>query len=192
VNKTTPTLGYAPLIKRLAALTYDLMLYAAAFIAVGAIVTAFVPQIGYIVPAADLLPTLGTTITLAYKFGVSINSNPFYQFAIWVVFPILFFGWFWTRGGQTLSMRSWKIRIERLDGKNISWLQTILRLSPLLVTLIIAIVLQLQATQISIAVSCVGAICLAWSLFSSSGQGLHDILASTRVVKVEKAYVPPK
>ena len=40
---------------------------------------------------------------------------------------ILFFGWFWTHGGQTLGMRAWKIRVERLDGTALSWRDALLR-----------------------------------------------------------------
>jgi len=39
----------------------------------------------------------------------------------------LFFGWFWTHGGQTLGMQARKIRITRLDGAPIHWRQALLR-----------------------------------------------------------------
>jgi uncharacterized RDD family membrane protein YckC len=32
-----------------------------------------------------------------------------------------FFGWFWTHGGQTLGMRSWRLKVQRLDGSTLRW-----------------------------------------------------------------------
>ena len=33
----------------------------------------------------------------------------------------LFFGWFWTHGGQTLGMKSWNLFVVDSQGKYISW-----------------------------------------------------------------------
>jgi len=34
---------------------------------------------------------------------------------------LLFFGWFWTHGGQTLGMRVWRLRVRRSDGRPLNW-----------------------------------------------------------------------
>lgn len=39
----------------------------------------------------------------------------------------LFFGGFWTHGGQTLGMRAWKIRLCSVDGGAVGWRQAALR-----------------------------------------------------------------
>ncbi len=39
----------------------------------------------------------------------------------------LFFGWFWTHGGQTLGMRAWRLQLRRLDGGAVDWRQSLLR-----------------------------------------------------------------
>jgi uncharacterized RDD family membrane protein YckC len=39
----------------------------------------------------------------------------------------LFFGWFWTHGGQTLGMRAWHMRLVTSEGKLISWKQGFFR-----------------------------------------------------------------
>lgn len=39
----------------------------------------------------------------------------------------LFFGFFWTRNGQTLGMQAWRIRVQTLDGYRLSWSQALLR-----------------------------------------------------------------
>jgi uncharacterized RDD family membrane protein YckC len=43
----------------------------------------------------------------------------------WTAF---FFVWFWTRSGQTLGMRAWRLRVQNQDGTNISTTTAIMRL----------------------------------------------------------------
>lgn len=40
-----------------------------------------------------------------------------------------YFGLSWTRGGQTLGMRAWRIRLERADGGAPGWLDAVVRFS---------------------------------------------------------------
>ena len=39
----------------------------------------------------------------------------------------VFYGWFWTHGGQTLGMRAWKLKLVRQDGETVTWLQALFR-----------------------------------------------------------------
>ena len=39
----------------------------------------------------------------------------------------LFFGWFWTHGGQTLGMRAWRLQLRRIDGQNLAWSTALVR-----------------------------------------------------------------
>jgi uncharacterized RDD family membrane protein YckC len=39
-----------------------------------------------------------------------------------------FFGWFWTRRGQTLGMAAWRMRIVKEDGSRLTWADAIKRL----------------------------------------------------------------
>lgn len=39
----------------------------------------------------------------------------------------LFYGWFWTHGGQTLGMRSWKVKLHSTNTQNITWKQAFIR-----------------------------------------------------------------
>ncbi len=48
---------------------------------------------------------------------------------------VLFFGWFWTRRGQTLGMTAWRLKLEREDGGAITWVQVLQRLAGALVSL---------------------------------------------------------
>lgn len=44
-----------------------------------------------------------------------------------VVVSFGFFAWFWLHGGQTLGMRAWRIRLQRMDGGPITPWQALLR-----------------------------------------------------------------
>lgn len=96
------TLAPVGLLRRLGAIVYDsLLLFGVLFVA-----------------TALILPLAG---------GKAVApGNPF--FSTYVLFICFFFyGWFWTHGGQTLGMRAWKIRVQGLDGRGISWRQALLR-----------------------------------------------------------------
>lgn len=70
-----------------------------------------------------------------------------------------YFLWCWLRGGQTLAMKAWKIRLVEVTPAR-ALLRFVLAL--LLVPTLVAIV---------------------WSLFDRDRQFLHDRLAGTRLVK---------
>lgn len=40
---------------------------------------------------------------------------------------LLFFGWFWTHGGQTPGMRAWRLRLRRSDGQPLNWVNAVAR-----------------------------------------------------------------
>lgn len=39
----------------------------------------------------------------------------------------VFYGWFWVHGGQTLGLRTWRLRVVRHDGTPITWRHAALR-----------------------------------------------------------------
>ena len=55
-------------------------------------------------------------------------SGPALQLALLAVL-VLFFGWFWTRSGQTLGMQAWRLRVQQPCGASITWTQALLRLA---------------------------------------------------------------
>ena len=61
---------------------------------------------------------LATAILLPFRGGRAFQTDDWGYgiYLLGVVF--LFFGWFWTRDGQTLGMRAWKIRLTNHSGKN--------------------------------------------------------------------------
>ncbi len=97
---------------------------------------------------------------------------------VWLFFYRLYFvaagggflAWFWVHGGQTLGMRAWRIRVVNLEDRPISWSQAIRRIIFVLLT---------------------PGIGLLWAIVDRRQRALYDRLSGTRLVRVEKAHVPP-
>ncbi len=106
----------APLWRRLAAAVYDLLLLVALwFVVTGALVLLY----GW------------SGLPMEEVNGV---ERPPQWFLRNVLFPLLlaltwaFYAWFWLRGGQTLGMRAWRIRVRDALGRPMRVSQTILRM----------------------------------------------------------------
>lgn len=78
----------------------------------------------------------------------------------------LYFTWFWRHGGQTLPMKTWRIRLVSADGGPVTRRQAWLRYG---------------AALLGIPFLGVG---LWWAWFDSDRQFLHDRLAGTRLVRL--------
>jgi uncharacterized RDD family membrane protein YckC len=70
---------------------------------------------------------VATALALPFTAGEAIPpSTPLYQAYLLVAgFP--YFGWCWSRGGQTLGMRAWRLRLQREDGASPSLSNAVLR-----------------------------------------------------------------
>jgi uncharacterized RDD family membrane protein YckC len=68
-------------------------------------------------------------IAVAINGGEQVGSNnlflPSIMFIVWIWFNL----YFWRRGGQTLGMRSWRLRILSTTGKPLTYTQCLLRLA---------------------------------------------------------------
>jgi uncharacterized RDD family membrane protein YckC len=80
-----------------------------------------------------------------------------------------YFGLFWTRSGQTLPMKVWRLRVIRQDGARVSWPRAMHRY--------LLSLLGLAA----------GGLGFLWALWDPHGQFLHDRLAGTAIVDVPAA-----
>lgn len=86
----------AGLLRRLAAIVYDALLLLAIML-------------------------LFTFAVWALRGGREIEPGTVWFQLVLVAVTMAYFCWFWTHGGQTLGMRSWKIRVQRNDGGNLTW-----------------------------------------------------------------------
>lgn len=73
-----------------------------------------------------LMAVATTLITL--PFGMPAGGWLIvYQLFLFEIIPLLFFTGFWVRGGQTLGMRAWKLKLVRADGNPVLWKDAIKR-----------------------------------------------------------------
>lgn len=92
----------ASILRRLGAMVYDVLLLFAVLV----------------VASALTLPFRGGKGATQFELGMMI-------YIFLVIF--LFFGWFWTHGGQTLGMRAWRIRLIHTEHSTISWSTALFR-----------------------------------------------------------------
>lgn len=109
----------------------------------------------------------------------------------WLFFVIgAYFIWFWIHSGQTLPMKTWRMRLVTLDGKSVTFKRALARyfLAWLwfLPGLAIAWALDAKAwTSLAIVLANV----IAWALTARihpSKQFLHDRIAGTKLIEISK------
>jgi uncharacterized RDD family membrane protein YckC len=68
-----------------------------------------------------------TAILLPFNHGEAFSQQQiFYPLYLFVV-SFCFYGWFWTHGGQTLGLKSWKIKVLSDKYELITWRQAFIR-----------------------------------------------------------------
>lgn len=133
----------AALWRRLAALFYDLLVLVAIWMFAAAL------------------------ILLAFHGEVDVARQPaLYHFvlqATLLLLSALYFVVSWSKGGQTIGMRAWKVRILDNNGQPPGARQSLLRFVLALISLI-------------------GAFGFIWCLFDADRRAWHDVMAKTRMV----------
>ncbi len=111
---------------------------------------------------------IASAIPLFFTHGETLKgNNPLFTLYM-IIVTMLFFGWFWRHGGQTLGMRAWRLRIEHEDGGVISWAQVLLRC---------------LAAVPSLALGGLG---YWWMLWDRENRSWHDRFSHTRIVMTDK------
>lgn len=134
----------APLWRRLVAASYDTLLLAGLWLAAVFLAWLIAHALG-----TEVLPA---GLVRAYLFLLSF----------------VFFGWFWTHGGQTLGMRVWRIKVRRRDGSTLNWAVAMLRFA------------------VAIVSWTVGGLGMLWCLIDERGRSWHDLAAGTEVIVLPK------
>lgn len=70
---------------------------------------------------------VATAIILPFNHGEAFASNQFFYPAYLLLVSFIFYGWFWTHGGQTLGLRAWKIAVLTADREPLNWKQALMR-----------------------------------------------------------------
>ena len=108
----------------------------------------------------------GLLFHLVFRDTNSLFFRPAFQLYLLIVGGI-YFTWFWTHGGQTLPMQTWKLRVVNADGGRVYLKQALAR--------------YLFAVIGIFFFGCG----ILWALFDREGLFLHDRLAGTRIVRIE-------
>ena len=131
----------ASLPRRAAAICYDLLLF------------------------AGLVMVLTLALVL-FRGGEAIPPASWWYEALLLGMNFVFFGISWTRGGQTLGARAWKLRVTAMDGKDLNWRLATLR--------------YLSAWLLLVPPG----LGFIWASWDPDGLCWHDRLSGTRVVQV--------
>ncbi|SNY97273.1 RDD family protein [Halomonas sp. hl-4] len=137
---------------RLGAMLYDGLLLAAIWIAVTVAHLAFFRFV-----LDQEAEAIGTT-------GVDIWSLRL----LLVLFTTLFFAFFWQRGGMTLGMQAWRLRVQTNKGTAISFKQSLVRC---------------LTAWMSMAALGIG---YWWVLFDKQRRSWPDIASNTQIVRLPK------
>jgi uncharacterized RDD family membrane protein YckC len=106
---------------------------------------------------ASFIAVIPTGITPAHPY--------FFLFQVYIfAVAFIFFAWFWTRGGQTLGMRTWKIKLVTIDGSACTWSSALLRY--------FTAILSWLALGLG----------FLWSLWDKQHRTWHDIVSKTKLV----------
>lgn len=66
---------------------------------------------------------LATALLLPLNAGKAFTSGQIFYSLYLLAISFVFYGWFWTHGGQTLGLRAWKIKLKTFDQQDLNWLQ---------------------------------------------------------------------
>jgi len=129
----------AGVVRRLAAFGYDLLLLAA-------------------------LLFMFTLCLFPLTGGRAIEPGTLWYRASLAAIVVLFFTGFWVRGGQTLGMKAWRLRLVARDGGPVRWPSALARFA---------------ASLVSLAPAGLG---FWWAAIDPQRRAWHDRLSKTRIV----------
>ena len=110
---------------------------------------------------------IATALALLATKGTLHYHNPFFRTFLFLI-CFSFFTWFWLHGGQTLGMRAWRLRLQRLDGGPITLWQALLRFMTAIPSLAFA------------------GLGLLWMLVDRNKLAVHDRISESMIVRLPK------
>ncbi|MCV2359290.1 RDD family protein [Paucibacter sp. TC2R-5] len=134
----------------------------------------------------------GVVFATAFLFGTltqqrhALKGQHALQAVLFIVLGV-YFAWFWTRGGQTVAMKAWHIRLVDLQGQPLSRLRALARycLSWLWFAPALLSVWLIGVRSTGAIFSALLAGVAAYAMLSRlhpSGQFLHDVLCGTQLI----------
>ena len=124
--------------------------------------------------AYDALLLFALLMMLSYPYVWLTSGKPpgpliktLYQLYLLAI-CFFYYGGFWVRGGQTLGMRTWRLKLVRGDGGPVTWIDALKRFGFAWVSLL-----------------CLG-LGFLWVLFDRDKLAWHDRWSGTRLVRLPK------
>ena len=132
---------YASLLRRFGAIIYDFFLL---------ITVLFIASFLVVIPT-----------------GITPEDRFFFLFQAYIfLIAFIFFAWFWIHGGQTLGMRTWKIKLVTEDSSKLTWGTAFIRFA---IAILSWFVLGLG---------------FFWSLWDKQHRTWHDIASKTILIRI--------
>lgn len=126
--------------------------------------------------------------------GGPVTAAGWQRYALQAYLLLMFaayFLWCWLRGGQTLAMKAWRVRLVALEGGPLSARMALLRFAGACVSVgalfgAIAAAWITRNPWFALATLAVCGIGFGWAMFDRDRQFLHDRLAGTRLIVVDR------
>lgn len=170
---------------RLIALMYDSLLLIALVAVINVIVIAI------------FTPSAASSGNSATLLSPAVRQGLMFPLSLGAIF--WFYGYCWTRSGQTLGMQTWRLEVRDLDGQRLTWGRSLQRfIAAGAVPLLCAVTSwmlhphELRAMGISVLAGL--AANYLWALLplsSGAGRSIHDMLSATAVLRVPAAARKP-
>jgi uncharacterized RDD family membrane protein YckC len=151
----------APAWRRFAAIVYDVLA-----------VVAIVMVVGLLAQMAT-----GGHITDAQGHLVAWWYQPMQALVVGAYYLVS-----WMRGGQTLGMRPWRIRVVSADGEPVGFARGVIRLVVAALPLLLLLLYAVSSLRVALWAPLAGwVVILLPSLFDARRRGLHDMAAGTEI-----------
>ena len=114
-----------------------------------------------------LLGVLAVLLVLPHALLGAFTHHVAVPAVLWAhcfIVLLSYFVWFWSNGGQTLAMKTWRIRLVARDGLPVRPVQALLRFLLCWPSIVL------------------GGAGIVWAFFDRDRQFLHDRLAGTQLV----------
>jgi uncharacterized RDD family membrane protein YckC len=105
-----------------------------------------------------------TLVVLPLNGGQAFAPNDALYGTYLLVTSFFYYGWFWTRGGQTLGMRAWGVRLVGRNATGVMWRECLVRY---------------LAAVVSLVPFGLGFI---WSVIDAERRSWHDRISGTRLI----------
>ena len=109
-----------------------------------------------------------TLALLPITKGQAISSGNIFYVIYLLLIAYVYFGWQWTHGGQTLGMRTWKVKLISDSRNSIGWKKATIRFGLSILSWLL-----------------LGGGFL-WALFNKDHKTLHDQFSATRLIRTDR------